>query len=72
MYFINREECTGCSACYAVCPGKCIRMEKDKEGFLYPEVDEKKCISCGKCEKVCPAINRSKSNENVKIGRAHV
>lgn len=72
MYFINREECTGCSACYAVCPGKCIRMEKDKEGFLYPEVDEKKCISCGKCEKVCPAINRSKSNENVKKEEAYV
>lgn len=52
---IEKKYCTGCTACYAVCPVQAIQMKADKEGFLYPEIDEKKCIHCSKCEKVCPA-----------------
>jgi ferredoxin len=29
-------------------------MQADKEGFLYPVVDETVCTNCGCCEKVCP------------------
>ncbi len=49
----KREECCGCSACYAVCPVQAITMVADKEGFLYPTIDEERCIQCGKCDKVC-------------------
>ncbi len=49
----NKEKCCGCHACYSSCPMKCISMEADEEGFLYPRVDETKCIQCGLCEKVC-------------------
>ena len=43
-----KEECSGCTACYAVCPENAIVMVEDKEGFEYPTVDEKRCL------KVCP------------------
>ena len=49
----NRENCCGCSACYAICPVHAISMEPDEEGFLYPTVDVKKCIQCRKCIGVC-------------------
>ena len=29
-------------------------MKPDKEGFLYPTIDNNKCINCSLCEKVCP------------------
>ncbi|MDF2539555.1 MAG: hypothetical protein K0S76_2576 [Herbinix sp.] len=50
---IKKENCYGCTACQSVCKVKAIRMEEDKEGFLYPIVDESKCVSCGLCKKVC-------------------
>ena len=49
----NRENCCGCSACYAICPVYAITMEPDEEGFLYPTVDVEKCIHCYKCISVC-------------------
>ena len=51
--FIHNGNCTGCSACVAVCPVNCIDMFTDEEGFLYPESDFR-CIHCGACERVCP------------------
>ncbi|MGL5435341.1 MAG: 4Fe-4S dicluster domain-containing protein [Lachnospiraceae bacterium] len=49
----NRENCCGCSACYASCPVKAITMEPDEEGFLYPMVNSNKCVRCYKCLSVC-------------------
>ncbi|MBE5875878.1 MAG: 4Fe-4S dicluster domain-containing protein [Lachnospiraceae bacterium] len=49
----KRENCCGCSACYAVCPVGAISMEPDEEGFLYPVVDASQCIRCYKCLTVC-------------------
>lgn len=66
MISINKKEsCSGCHACYSVCPKKCIEMERDEEGFLYPFVDLSKCINCGLCESICPIINKNdKENQN--------
>lgn len=57
---IKKQDCSGCHACYNVCPVNCITMIGDKEGFLYPKVDDTKCINCGLCEKVCPILNKEK------------
>lgn len=51
---IDKEKCCGCTACYSICPKKCITMEADSEGFKYPAVDVASCINCNLCEKVCP------------------
>ena len=64
--FIGRKEnCTGCSACYAACPVHCITMKKDEEGFFYPEADIEKCIKCGKCQKVCPIASSMTEDRSV-------
>lgn len=53
LIYKNKENCCGCSACYSVCPVGAIKMQKDNEGFLYPEIDNKICINCNKCINVC-------------------
>ena len=51
----KKELCSGCRLCEEVCPKACISFEKDKEGFLYPEIGDA-CIKCGLCEKKCPVL----------------
>lgn len=51
------DGCCGCTACANICPVNAIRMTADREGFLYPQIDEHKCISCSQCENVCPVLN---------------
>lgn len=58
-FFEAKSECTGCSACEAVCPKQCIRMLPDLLGFLYPEIDEENCAECFCCVKVCPVKNNT-------------
>ncbi len=53
VLYKNKNECCGCSACYAICPVEAITMEPDEEGFLYPVIDPLKCISCHQCVGVC-------------------
>ena len=52
-----KEECCGCTACKNICPVNAIEMKEDKDGFLYPIVNEEKCIKCELCKKVCPVLN---------------
>lgn len=54
VLFERKEECCGCTACFAICFQKAIGMFEDGEGFLYPKIDEKKCIRCYQCIEVCP------------------
>lgn len=49
----NKENCCGCTACFAVCPVQAISMKYDEEGFLYPEIDVAKCLRCFRCVSVC-------------------
>lgn len=55
----DKDKCCGCTSCMQACPKKCIEMEEDFEGFLYPKVNMEKCVDCRLCEKACPIINRN-------------
>ncbi len=50
---IKKEACTGCMACYNICPHNAITMVEDKEGFKYPVIDKDKCTNCGLCSSCC-------------------
>ena len=54
MKLVSAEECTGCSACRAICPSNAIEIVPDEEGFLVPEINAGLCCKCGLCEKRCP------------------
>lgn len=55
MNICEHNKCTGCALCTVICPKKCISLEENNEGFLYPVINKEKCISCGLCEKKCPS-----------------
>lgn len=61
----NKKECCGCGACAQICPKQCISLKEDKEGFLYPAVDNSSCIDCGLCERVCLVINQNEPQKPV-------
>lgn len=50
----NKNNCTGCAACFNVCPVSAIIMKENAKGFRFPEVNQNLCINCNKCQKVCP------------------
>lgn len=62
ILYERKEDCCGCTACYAICPMDAISMVEDEEGFLYPSVDAEKCIQCYQCIKACP-IKAAKENK---------
>jgi coenzyme F420-reducing hydrogenase beta subunit len=62
------EDCSGCYACFNICPETCIEMVDDREGFFYPKVDNSKCIRCSLCVKICPLIN---IKERVNTNRSY-
>lgn len=59
----DKSKCSGCSACYSICPKNCISMVEDNEGFLYPKADKNSCINCGLCDEVCP-LNEENNQKN--------
>ena len=70
----NKEDCSGCSACVEICPAAAITMEPDKEGFLYPVIEEKSCIHCGLCDSFCafrPVKRRGSDNLPEAYGVKH-
>ena len=51
---ITNGICTGCHACYSVCPKQAIAMKPDERGFLQPVIRNDLCVDCKLCQKVCP------------------
>ncbi len=47
----HADACTHCGLCEAVCPAKCIKVDKAARTLAF---DEKACIACGRCVKNCP------------------
>ena len=63
----DKKDCCGCHACAMVCAKRCIVMQSDEEGFLYPVVNKDVCVDCGLCEKVCPVINQNEPRKPLKV-----
>ncbi len=61
--FTDKKNCCGCGACYSVCPKNAIKMTRDEDGFIYPEIDRNQCVLCGKCLKVCAFSNGLKEEK---------
>lgn len=61
----EKQNCCGCSACMSICPTLAIKMEPDKEGFLYPTIDHTLCIECERCLNVCAFQNGYDTSHNL-------
>ena len=59
--------CTGCHACAAICPKKCIDMKDIGEGFLFPVIHTETCIQCNRCEEVCPVLHIPGSSHQTQV-----
>ncbi len=49
-YLILEDKCTGCGACFKLCPQQAIKGESGKLHLI----DSSKCIRCGICRDSCP------------------
>lgn len=63
----DKKDCCGCEACVQRCPKRCISLNEDREGFLYPKVDLSLCIHCNLCERVCPVIHQNPPREPLEV-----
>ena len=66
---LEKERCTGCTACMNNCPKGAITFEESNDGFKYPVINQNKCIDCGLCKKTCPVLN---TKENKSINKCYV
>lgn len=62
---IRNTLCTGCSACFNICPVNAIEMKFDEKGFYKPYINDK-CIDCGMCDRVCPILSSAKNENKIK------
>lgn len=46
------NRCTGCMACFTICPKQAIEIKDDLETYN-AVIDESKCIDCGQCYAFC-------------------
>ncbi len=60
ILYNHKSECSGCWACYNICPKNAIEMLPDEEGFKFPQINAAQCIECGQCLKVCPLKTSAK------------
>lgn len=52
----KQDDCTGCMACFAICPKDAISYAYSDFGYRIPSVDATKCVNCTLCYKVCNAL----------------
>ena len=56
------EKCSGCAACYLVCPVSAISININDKGFFQAYMDESICVECGKCKKICKDCKNANYN----------
>ena len=62
---MKTKNCTGCLACYNICPTDSITLITNSEGFIYPQKNLTSCVNCGLCEKTCPIITPHSINKTL-------
>lgn len=70
IHITDKEQCSGCTACFSICGKNAITMLPDGLGFKYPTVDTDKCVECGLCEKVCAFNNEYATPTNFEHPKA--
>lgn len=65
IHICPKIDCTGCSACFSICPKEAITMIPDREGFQHPQIDQNLCIDCDLCRKACPALQLPTRNNKL-------
>lgn len=64
--------CTGCGACAAVCPLKCIEIVMNNKGFYEYSINREKCTNCGLCSKTCgQVLSNKKTVTDMKLYSAY-
>ncbi len=63
MKLCEHEKCTGCTACFSICPTNSITMKEDSYAEMHPFINNKTCIRCGLCMKACPQMHMVKFYE---------
>lgn len=69
IQILDKRNCVGCGNCMLSCPQNCIHLERDSEGFLYPQIDISKCVNCGHCNQACPVKQTpiNNINDNIRV-----
>ena len=53
-HVIEKNLCTSCGACFAVCKAGAIVFKETTAGNYFPVIDDDACIHCGLCCSLCP------------------
>jgi coenzyme F420-reducing hydrogenase beta subunit len=67
----NKQDCCGCTACKNICPKNAITMVEDKQGYLYPKIDDDKCINCHLCRKVCAFNDKNIEQKKMNLPKVY-
>lgn len=67
VIYEDKKDCSGCNACFNICPKDVIDMVEDEKGFKYPKINDNKCINCSLCVKVCPLKYKLDKLEQVGV-----
>ena len=67
---ITDRICTGCHACFSICPKQAILMKPDDRGFLQPVINYDLCIGCKLCQKCCPLNSEPYKNDIESVSYA--
>lgn len=57
---IEKNYCYACRSCEQICPAGCIYFTEDREGFIFPMVDDSSCMNCGLCLNHCPVFEKGR------------
>ena len=63
----QKNNCTSCGMCSAVCPKHAIKIILNEDWFYRPIIDEKLCINCGICKKICYKYDENYKEEKINI-----